>query len=42
MPDGVATLVEIPRAGHVKLCDEPEIVVEETYKFLNGLEKKTA
>lgn len=27
MPKGVATMVEIPRAGHCKLIDEPELTV---------------
>ena len=36
MPQGVAKMVEIPRAAHCKLIDEPELCVEETCKFLNS------
>jgi L-proline amide hydrolase len=31
-------LVMIPRAGHCKLLDEPQVCVEQTMKFLNTVE----
>jgi proline iminopeptidase len=36
MPKGTAKIIEIPRAAHCKLIDEPELCVEETYKFLKS------
>lgn len=36
MPKGAAKMVEIPRAAHCKLIDEPQLCIEETYKFLKA------
>jgi pimeloyl-ACP methyl ester carboxylesterase len=37
MPQGYATHVEVPRAAHCKLIDEPELCVAEIAKFLSSL-----